>query len=65
MPDLHPILSKLAHGLIVSCQSSPPLSGPQFAGPIAQAAVLLAQVFDESSLTAIKQAMPHGGRSIG
>ncbi len=40
MPEPRQILSKLEHGLIVSCQSSPPLSGPQFAGPIAQAAVL-------------------------
>lgn len=40
MADPNLILSKLEHGLIVSCQSAPPLSGPQFAGPIAQAAVL-------------------------
>ncbi|MCD4673569.1 MAG: N-acetylmannosamine-6-phosphate 2-epimerase [Anaerolineaceae bacterium] len=33
------VLEKLQGGLVVSCQSLPPLVGPQFTGPIAQAAV--------------------------
>lgn len=34
------VLEKLRGGLIVSCQTQAPLSGPQFMGPMAEAAVL-------------------------
>lgn len=38
--DQQTILSKLEHGLIVSCQPRTPFNGPQIVGPMAEAAVL-------------------------
>ncbi len=37
---MHPLLQKLEGGLIVSCQTSAPLNGPEIIGPMAQAAVM-------------------------
>lgn len=42
--DKGTILEHIKNGLIVSCQPAPPLAGPEFVGPMAEAAVMAGAV---------------------